>query len=440
MTRTLILNGGATISDDLQSAFLDVPDPVKFFSERSLNTGDILVYDSILKETISDEIVNIQFGATRNPNLWPEGKFDQVLIRGSNYVHADFDLTGVSDFLETLDCPVVAMGVGAQAKDRRKIKLNEGSIRFWQTVSDKSTSLGVRGDYSAEIFADMGVKNVRVIGCPSMYRSMNPSVRIEATGAFPRFGINLNNQLGGKYCSDVIKSERLHRMLVRKAAEFPDSYIYAQGEKLESTANHLPEADRQAALIKIMRQLGLRRSRKSLKMHRDRLFSGFDVNEWEAHIRQNIDFMVGFRLHGCAIALAQGVPSVLFTYDTRTREIASLFQIPAMEIDDFMPFELDDVAERADFRPFEAAYQRNYATYYKFLEENGVRNRLATPEPLDDQPMPKKNELNLVDTSLSKGQQLAWMHKEFDAVAQAQLKLRSEHWHLKKRINAQTKD
>lgn len=147
MTRTLILNGGASISSDLQSAYIDMDDPVGFFASRAINSGDILVYDSILGQTVHDQIVNLQFQQAKNPKNWPEGKFDQVIIRGSNYLRTGLDLTGISDFIEMLDCPVIAMGVGAQAAMPQKINMNAGTKRFWQAVSDRSASLGVRGTF-----------------------------------------------------------------------------------------------------------------------------------------------------------------------------------------------------------------------------------------------------------------------------------------------------
>src|SRR3546814_12035702 len=77
--------------------------------------------------------------------------------------------------VEALKMPIVPIGVGAQAATYRRIQLPAGTKRFLAAVADRCHSVGVRGHYSAEVLHDAGIKNVSVIGCPSVFRSLQPT-------------------------------------------------------------------------------------------------------------------------------------------------------------------------------------------------------------------------------------------------------------------------
>lgn len=54
MSRILVLNGGAAIKPNLHGAMLNLGDPRKFFEKNDINTGDVLVYDAMLKQLSYD--------------------------------------------------------------------------------------------------------------------------------------------------------------------------------------------------------------------------------------------------------------------------------------------------------------------------------------------------------------------------------------------------
>ena len=81
----------------------------------------------------------------------------------------------------------------------------------------------------------------------------------------------------------------------------------------------------------------------------NRMAAFFDIDEWAADVGAGIDVMVGFRLHGNVIALHQGIPAIFFTYDSRIRELSSLFAVPAIEVEDYQPINLTRLLEKADF-------------------------------------------------------------------------------------------
>jgi hypothetical protein len=376
-----------------------------------------LVLDAIVKQLFFDKMSGLQFNHALNEANWPAWTPDATVIRGSNYLSESFDLGPVVPLLKHLKGPVVAMGVGAQAASYRSLAIPKGSIEFWRAVAGSCTSLGVRGVYSAEVFNSIGIKNLRIIGCPSFYRSMQPELHIRrADPANARVGVTLNKYLSGDYSISYGKTNRLQRALLKAVAHRPGSRLFSQGEKEETlVAYGAPEG--KAALVEaILANFGLSGDLAVAELLSQRISAHLDADAWADDVGATTDFMIGFRLHGNAIGLQQGIPSVPFTYDSRTREMAALFRIPSIEVDDFMPVDLDQTIAKAEFGPFQEAYRQNYHEYRRFLEENGLPHRLpdaggtapsATPSAT---PWDVRLEHGVADLT-------AWMQQEVDHFA-----------------------
>ena len=154
----------------------------------------------------------------------------------------------------------------------------------------------------------------------------------------------------------------------------------------------------------------------------------FDVDEWAADAAKNTDVMVGFRLHGNVIGLHQGVPAVFFTYDSRIRELATLFAIPSVEVEDYLPIKLDAIFEQADFSKVQHIYRLNYSEYHRFLSENGLNHTLAKPVASPpDKPLTRPN---LVQPHHELNEVTGWFRNEVDYMTSEIEVLRKRAWGL----------
>lgn len=427
MSNLLVLNGGAAVKAGNKSAYLNIPDPKTAFAKHGINTGDVLVYDAILKQINYSNIVNIQFSHAADQTLWPKQTPDMAIVRGSNYISEQVDLSHVVPLLENIKSPIVAMGIGAQAAEYKKLKLPAGTVRALKIIAEKSVSVGVRGHYSAEVLNDIGIKNIRVIGCPSFYRACKSSLKIKPLPAKDlRIGLTLNRYLSHEYASDSIKVNRTQRALIQEIAGRPSGRLYSQGEREETLVIYSEGTDRDKNLSGILGKYKLQDDAQARDLFLNRMAAFFDIESWAGDVQKNVDLMIGLRLHGNVIALHQGLPALFFTYDARIRELAALFSVPSVEIDNFLPVTLETYLKAADFTKTEQAYAANFQVYRAFLEENGLVHVLPKSSTTAKHP----GTTGQLDVNFSAAELRAWYGREVAYLTSELEAIKNKAWRL----------
>jgi polysaccharide pyruvyl transferase WcaK-like protein len=161
------------------------------------------------------------------------------------------------------------------------------------------------------------------------------------------------------------------------AARF-ETVLMAQGEIEEKAIVLGTEEQKQAALRKL-REHGWASQwymdDAIEQLYRTRLFYSDVVADYEQLVRQK-DLVLGYRLHGNLMALANGVPSIYFTYDSRTTEFAETFAIPSHHVFTERSFQLEDYWDQALFDRFNRAYYACYREMRTFLDENGIAHKM----------------------------------------------------------------
>jgi hypothetical protein len=345
------------------------------------NIGDAFVYDSSLKLLSYDrlEVLNIE-------KVVPEeidrlrNEFDYVFLRGSNYIHASMNWRYAEEVLQRLRLPVLAFGIGAQAPCKGELVLSEQTQRVLHQMADSTASVGVRGAYTAEVLWRHGIKNVRIVGCPTAFRNLDPNLQI----ALPpldevrKVGLTVRREVSPNYAPDVERYLNFHRDLVKEVAARFETVLMAQGEIEEKAIVLGTEEQKQAALRKL-REHGWASQwymdDAIEQLYRTRLFYSDVVADYEQLVRSK-DLVLGYRLHGNLMALANGVPSIYFTYDSRTTEFAETFAIPSHHVFTERSFQLEDYWDQALFDRFNRAYYACYREMRTFLDENGIHHKM----------------------------------------------------------------
>ncbi|MBX9909017.1 MAG: polysaccharide pyruvyl transferase family protein [Beijerinckiaceae bacterium] len=383
MTRILVISPSGEVYDH---------DNVRWYKHAQLenhinhyhNIGDAFVFDSSLKllnfETLSElPIAHVDPAAIDRINA----EYDYVFLRGSNYVHAQMNWSKTAEVLRRLKIPVIAFGIGAQAPVSGTLELSDDTKTVLRLIADSTASLGVRGAYSAQVLNDLGIKNVRIIGCPTAFRANRPdlAIRLPALDHVKRVGVTLRREVSKTYAQDIRRYLTFHRDVVKAMAARFDVTLMAQGEIEEKKLALGTPAQKDEAMAALRQNEWattwyLDETMEGL--YRTRMFYSDVVAEYERLVR-GLDLVLGYRLHGNLMALANGTPSIYFTYDSRTVEFAETFRIPSIDVFSGQDFRLEEYWEQARFDRFNVAYAQVYRAMSAFLSENKVDHKMAGP-------------------------------------------------------------
>jgi len=238
--------------------------------------------------------------------------------------------------------------------------------------------MGVRGAYTAEILWNLGIRNARIVGCPTIFRANDPGLRIDLPPLeqVRHVAYTLRREVGHDYAQDVRRYLDLQRETILALADRFELDIMAQGE-VEEKQILWGNPSQQSAARQVLRKEGwLRGPDDRLEtLYAQNLFYSDDVSAFEARLRRQ-DLVLGYRLHGNLLGLANRVPSVYFTYDSRTTEFADTFAIPRFDVFAGKPFNLEDYWDQSLFDRFNCAYYRRYRDMRLFLTENAIAHRM----------------------------------------------------------------
>ncbi|MGE5548514.1 MAG: polysaccharide pyruvyl transferase family protein [Solirubrobacterales bacterium] len=344
------------------------------------NIGDAFVFDSSLKLLNFDRLDVVRIREVRQEDIDRyNAEYDYCFLRGSNYIHADMEWENAVAVLEKLKIPVLAFGIGAQAPTSGKMVLSETTKRVMRLIADHSESMGVRGEFTAEVLWDLGIRNARVVGCPTLFRNNDPDLRVElpSLDQVRDVAFTLRREVSGAYASDIAHYLKLHHDVIVELAERFDVVVSAQGEIEEKKIVFGTPEQREEAFAQLAHEKWFTGPDDAMiRIYRDKLFYSDVVAEYEALMRAQ-DLVLGYRLHGNLMALANGVPSVYFTYDSRTAEFVDTYRIPAFDVFSGKEFRLEDYWDQSLFERFNRAYHARYRDMMLFLDENGIDHKMG---------------------------------------------------------------
>ncbi len=328
------------------------------------NTGNLLFTNAVWNQISGPkERVNFSF----NPARLNE-EFSALVIPAANWLSPFVDFSQLADLVEELTIPVVIIGLGAQdAYYSGSIDVPDGTARFVRAVAERSASISVRGEYTRDILRGMGIDNVTVTGCPSLYHDFRrftpPPEHLHIR--FQR-GLIHATRYTASY-EPFAKTDSLQRQLFRMAcAQGLDILFQSEPEEMALlTGLSGPAAldDRLKGLLQEIYGQSDWNTLLDYVMSQGRVF--FDVRKW-SNALEGYDYVLGTRLHGTIMALNSGIPAVLIHHDSRTREIAEFAAIPSVPAS---TMKLDKKQVEAVF------YKVDWNEYYDRRSYNSKRYR-----------------------------------------------------------------
>jgi hypothetical protein len=291
------------------------------------NTGNI-VFVEAFKEQMSFDSIDVL------DNLWVSENKDRKNVCGimpaSNFLSPETKwIVNLIPFIEAIDMRFTFVGLGAQAKLSETPhdvvdKLSKEQNYFYKLISERAVSIGVRGEFTAECLNLMNIKNVEVIGCPSIYKYKE----------FPQL--------------PIISTEKiLYTKTYRN--DKTEKFIYGQNVRLiaQTESNICPNCP-------------------------SKIFYNYD--EWNKYIEeQKFTFAFGTRFHGNMMALRNNIPTLWIVHDWRTLELAQYLELPHLNFNDSKLEKMnsiDELLEYCDYSEFYKKYGALQKKYKQFLNKN----------------------------------------------------------------------
>lgn len=307
------------------------------------NTGNLAFWSS-LEKLFKPDIIHhdsIKKGNTLS-------NYDAVIITDLIWIQEGVDYSGLYEIVKKIDTKIVLMSVGLQTKEiTNDFKLHKSVVELLNFVQ-KSSIIGARGKYTKRILKKYGINETQIIGCPSMYywndRNFCVNKNEENPSAICNFR-TIYGKLSDKEIS-LMNYFGLHNMpFVEQTSHELKSYNVPD-EKIYSTLD------------------------KYLLNKRIMFYS--DI-AWQDAIRK-FDFSIGLRFHGNVMALRAGLKSLFITLDSRTEEMTSYFNLPAIKISEFDPKQsIEHYYRLADYSLFNEKYAIIFDDFCNFLEKNGMK-------------------------------------------------------------------
>lgn len=299
-------------------------------------------------------------------------RYDHVVVPLANAFRGGYvePLNRLSEVIERLTVPVSVVGVGAQASvggtQPRRDEVEAATSRFVRAVLERSPSIGVRGQFTAEYLSALGFPDdqVDVIGCPSMFMHgpVLPAPRlVDHLERESPIALNVSPYVTAMGPISLHHAER-YPHLVYLAQNLPSLELLLDGHYTYPEDKLRKQAD-----------AGLPVTLEHPLIRENRVRFPLDPRAWVEHLR-SYDFSFGTRIHGNIVAVLAGVPALVLAHDARTLELAQYHEIPHRLIGDLdANVDAADLYDEADWTPMGAGHGARWDTFATFL----ARHRLS---------------------------------------------------------------
>ncbi len=327
------------------------------------NSGNMLFTEAVYRQIAGTKHIGFNF----NPAEVKEN-YDSIIIPASNWVNWKQDWGWLADLLIAADLPICVIGLGSQLDDKNINDVPEGTKRFLSICSERAPSIGVRGDFTAQILNDLGIKNVTVLGCPSIFSDGKvPQVRsIESKDSF-RFAFGPTRY--GLSQQDF--NTHLHRNMYKYAIKNASS-IYFQSEAFEIALLNRENVDHLKNVAVEYYGLNDYAELENNILSKGKFHSS--LAHWISDVKKE-DFYIGTRIHGVVSSTLAETPSLLITHDKRTQELADYMAVPNISINEFNFESITDfnaLKEMVNLDKFIRRSKTNIEYLHQFYKANNL--------------------------------------------------------------------
>lgn len=306
------------------------------FAATGHNTGN-LAFQLAAWSVLDEEKVGFDFDF--DPAIVRE-RCRMVCIPAANFLYNGFDLGGLADRLHKTGLPLMVLGLGAQAmRDVSEVRLQEGTERLLRLFAERCASIAVRGEYTASVLERYGVRNYRVLGCPSNFINPDPTMGAKILARWQDLPRDFVAYAPTFYSYNAKLESALYAALGQRVVEIVaqdpmPAVALARGDRTSETAAWLAS---KAGFLSDLTGGDQTRAVSILRAY-------FDADAWMESYR-HVDAIVGTRIHGANLGWQAGRPALVISYDLRTEELATVMGVPMVKADRFPSSSLLEVMD-----------------------------------------------------------------------------------------------
>lgn len=339
------------------------------FDLLDLNTGNLLFATMVAKQLRGFEEIY-----WNEINGQQSCKCTQAVIPCANFfIPGKHKRIGeLIHIFNSTDCPITLIGLGAQASidcetpDKLINALEKETIYLFQLAAERSKSIGVRGEFTAECLNKIGVKNVEVIGCPSFYFKINkPDIigrEISAIPSLQKVTFNITRNQEAWQLSDY------EAKMLKWGMNIDGTYIMQM----------LSETTITPVLNKLCPKNHVTVG-QAINIWPERIKFFLDYKVWEEYLESEaFTFSVGSRFHGNMAAFHAGIPSLWVVHDMRTKELVKALHLPYVSYKKVLESQsLEELVPFCDYTENRKCEKRMYRKYIEFLRDNNLDSNFA---------------------------------------------------------------
>jgi hypothetical protein len=257
---------------------------------------------------------------------------------------------------------VIPLSLGfAFDKNGEIAPLDNGLVKFLKILSERA-EIGVRGEYDADTLSKYGIKNVRIIGCPSLHYHLDENFKINKNNIpIEKVHMNFSTDFGNLGISQKDFFDQ-HTPFLWYFLNMYDEKSYELDFSLQK-----PPFTEVSDIGTILLSYG----------EVERLFVEcgkyyFSVKDWVEGIKKN-NFSIGTRFHGNIAAILAGVPTLMINIDKRMEEMNNYYKIPSINIKEFDPRKpIEYYYDLADYTEFNKNFALTHDNYVDYCRRNRV--------------------------------------------------------------------
>jgi hypothetical protein len=279
--------------------------------------------------------------------------------------------------IERAGLPVVVFGLGSQAglNGPYEFTVAPETVRLLKVISDHSRKIAVRGAFTAEACARLGIENVEVVGCQSMFWYRSPQFSWKLSEAVP----SAPHEVAFNFTFGPPEANLINQAIA-------NGYdIIGQGNTAEEDLKSLESEGTAPVPLRFGWEVGIAFEKGLIargeyeRWIRDHFYQFRRPEAWLGHMRRYC-FSYGTRLHGNIAAMIAGTRALWIVHDMRTKEVCDHFGLPWVELKEVQTgVQLESLFDRADYSRCFQVYPDRYRVLYEYVDQAGLPHSLPAP-------------------------------------------------------------